>query len=51
MFTNGPFVESREFLADFWILQALDLDVVVALAAEGSRACKRKIEVRPFLGQ
>ncbi|MGO4360211.1 YciI family protein [Terrabacter sp. 2TAF16] len=49
VFTDGPFVESKEYLVGFWILEAPDLDVVLRLAAEGSRACNRKIEVRPFL--
>ena len=49
MFTDGPFVESKEYLAGFWILEAPDLDVALELGAEGSRACNRKIEVRPFL--
>jgi hypothetical protein len=49
MFTDGPFVESKEYLAGFWIMEAADLDVALKLAAEGSRACNRKIEVRPFL--
>jgi hypothetical protein len=47
--TDGPFVESKEFLAGFWIVDAADLDAALALGAEGSRACNRKIEVRPFL--
>ena len=49
VFTDGPFVESKEYLAGFWILEARDLDVALKLAAEGSKACNRKIEVRPFL--
>jgi hypothetical protein len=49
MFTDGPFVESKEYLAGFWIIEATDLDVALKLAAEGSKACNRKIEVRPFL--
>jgi hypothetical protein len=49
VFTDGPFVESKEFLAGFWILEAPDLDVALKLAAEGSKACNRKVEVRPFL--
>ena len=49
MFTDGPFVESKEYLAGFWIIEAADLDVALKLAAEGSKACNRKIEVRPFL--
>jgi hypothetical protein len=49
MFTDGPFLESKEYLAGFWIIEAPDLDVALELAASGSRACNRKVEVRPFL--
>ena len=49
MFTDGPFVESKEYLAGFWIIEAPDLDVALKLATEGSKACNRKVEVRPFL--
>jgi hypothetical protein len=49
LFTDGPFLESKEYLAGFWILEAPDLDVALRLATEGSKACNRKIEVRPFL--
>jgi hypothetical protein len=49
MVTDGPFLESKEYLVGFWIMEAPDLDVALKLAAEGSKACNRKIEVRPFL--
>ena len=49
MFTDGPYLESKEYLIGFWIMEAPDLDVALKLAAEGSKACNRKIEVRPFL--
>jgi hypothetical protein len=49
MVTDGPFVESKEYLAGFWIIEAPDLDVALKLAAEGSKHCNRKVEVRPFL--
>jgi hypothetical protein len=49
VFTDGPFVESKEYLAGFWIIEAADRDQALKLAAEGSKACNRKIEVRPFL--
>ena len=49
IFTDGPFVESKEYLAGFWIIEAADLDVALKLATEGSKACNRKVEVRPFL--
>ncbi|MFC4149544.1 YciI family protein [Micromonospora mangrovi] len=48
LFTDGPYLESKEFLAGFWIIEAADLDVALTLAADGSKACNRKIEVRPF---
>jgi hypothetical protein len=49
VFTDGPFLESKEYLAGFWIIEAPDLDVALKLAAEGSKACNRKVEVRPVL--
>ena len=49
VFTDGPFVETKEHIAGFWIIEAPDLDVALALAAEGSKACHRRVEVRPFL--
>jgi hypothetical protein len=49
LFTDGPFLESKEYLAGFWIIEAADLDVALKLAAEGSKHCNRKVEVRPFL--
>ena len=49
LFTDGPFLETKEYIAGFWIIEAPDLDVALKLAAEGSKACNRKVEVRPFL--
>ena len=49
MVTDGPFLESKEYLVGFWIMEAPDLDVMLKLAAEGSKACNRKLEVRPIL--
>jgi hypothetical protein len=48
IFTDGPFLESKEFLAGFWIIEAPNLDVALKLAAQGSKACNRKLELRPF---
>ena len=48
--TDGPFAESKEYLAGFWVIEAVDLDVALKLAEGASRACNRKIEVRPFDG-
>ena len=51
LLTDGPFLESKEYLAGFWIIEAADLDVALKLASEGSNACNRKVEVRPLLGE
>jgi len=48
MVTDGPFLESKEYVAGFWVIQAPDLDVALRLAADGSKACYRRVEVRPF---
>jgi hypothetical protein len=48
LFTDGPFLESKEYLGGFWIIEAPDLDVALKLAAEGSKHCNRRVEVRPF---
>jgi hypothetical protein len=49
VFTDGPFVETKEWVSGFWVLEAPDLDVALRLAAAGSKACNRRVEVRPFL--
>ena len=49
VFTDGPYLESKEYLAGFWVIEAPDLDVALELAADGSKHCNRKVEVRPFL--
>ena len=46
VFTDGPFIESKEYLAGLWIIEAADLDVALRLAAEGSEACSA-VEHRP----
>jgi hypothetical protein len=48
LFTDGPFLESKEYLGGFWVIEAPDLDVALKLAADGSKSCNRRVEVRPF---
>ena len=48
LFSDGPFVESKEFLAGVWVWEVADPDIALQLAAEASQVCDRKIEVRPF---
>ena len=49
VFTDGPFIESKEHMAGLWVIEAPDLDVALALMADGSKACNRRLEVRPML--
>ncbi|MCU1538511.1 MAG: hypothetical protein JWP82_2862 [Humibacillus sp.] len=46
--TDGPYLETKEHLGGFWVIEAADLDEALALAADGSWACRGPVEVRPF---
>jgi hypothetical protein len=46
--TDGPYLETKEVLGGFWIIEAADLDAALAWAAKGSTACGAPVEVRPF---
>ncbi|TNM38638.1 hypothetical protein FHP29_15560 [Nocardioides albidus] len=48
--TDGPYLETKEAIAGFWVIDVPDLDVALRLAAEASKACRGKVEVRPFDG-
>ena len=48
--TDGPYLEAKEVIGGFWVIDAPDRDVALRLAAEGSKACRGKVEVRPFDG-
>lgn len=49
LFSDGPFVETKEFVAGLWIFEAVDREQALALAAAGSKACNRRLEVRGIL--
>jgi hypothetical protein len=51
VFTDGPYMESKEHIVGFWIIEAPHLDVALRLAALGSKNCNRRVELRPFLGE
>ena len=51
VFTDGPYLESKEYIAGLWIIEASHLDVALRLAALGSKNCNRRVELRPFLGE
>lgn len=47
--SSGPVVEADDYMAGFWVIDVEDSSVAESLAAEASRACNRRIELRPFL--
>jgi hypothetical protein len=46
--TDGPFVEAKEHIAGFYIINADDLDAALAWAGKVVAAISHPIEVRPF---
>jgi hypothetical protein len=46
--TDGPFVESKEHLAGFYIIEADDLDAALRWASRTTAIIGAPIEVRPF---
>ena len=49
--TDGPYLETKEQLGGFWVIEAADLDEALDIAKRGSFACKNLVEVRPFQGE
>ena len=49
--TDGPYVEGKEHLGGFSIIQADDLDEALEWGRKLARATTLPIEVRPFLGE
>ena len=46
--TDGPYAETKEQMAGFWVIEAADLDAALVWAAKGAEACMAPVEVRPF---
>jgi hypothetical protein len=45
--SDGPFAETKEHIAGFWIIKCADLDQALAWAEKCAAACG-PVEVRPF---
>jgi hypothetical protein len=46
--TDGPYLETKEHLGGFWIINVADLDAALDWAKQATVACRAPIEVRPF---
>lgn len=46
--TDGPYLAATEHMGGFWVLEAADLDEVLAWGRKAALACRAPVEVRPF---
>jgi hypothetical protein len=49
--TDGPFLEAKEHVGGFWILECADLEQALAWGRKAVVACRAPVEVREFLAQ
>jgi hypothetical protein len=49
--TDGPYLETKEWIGGFWVFDLPDLDTALQWATEASAACGETVEVRPFHGE
>jgi len=47
--TDGPYLETKEHIGGFWILDATDMDEALAWGRKAVAACRAPVEVREFL--
>jgi hypothetical protein len=46
--TDGPYLEAKEHVGGFWVLEATDMDEAMAWARKAVIACRAPVEVRQF---
>lgn len=46
--TDGPYLEVREHVGGFWVLEAANLDEALAWGRKAAIACRAPVEVRQF---
>ena len=47
--TDGPYLETKEHIGGFWVLDAANLDDALAWGRKAAVACRAPVEVRPIL--
>lgn len=48
--TDGPYLESKEHIGGFWVIEVTDDEAAMAWADRATVACQGAVEVRPFQG-
>lgn len=46
--TDGPYIETKEHIGGFWVLELADLDAALDWGRRAAIACRAPVEVRPF---
>jgi hypothetical protein len=46
LITDGPYLETKEHIAGFWVLETADLDEALAWGQKAAVACRAPVEVR-----
>jgi len=47
--TDGPYLETKEHIGGFWVLDVADMDEALAWGRKAAVACRAAVEVRAFL--
>ena len=48
LITDGPYLETKEHVGGFWVLEAADMDEALTWGRKAAVACRAPVEVRPF---
>ncbi|SRR5882757_10179254 len=48
LITDGPYLETKEHIGGFWVLEAADLNEALEWGRKAVVACRAPVEVRPF---
>jgi hypothetical protein len=48
LITDGPYLETKEHIGGFWVLEVADLDEALGWGRKAAVACRAAVEVRPF---
>ena len=48
LITDGPYLETKEHVGGFWVVEAASLDEALAWGRKAAVACRAPVEVRPF---
>jgi hypothetical protein len=49
--SDGPYLETKEYIGGFWIIEVADLVAALTWAKLAASACQEPLEVRPFMGE